>query len=141
MLPIKYPRHRFCNGDPSSVLADCKKSGRVVSKEVLHFSIVSSISVRCIDLFNTFSDHAPLLYTGSIVRKVEHRRVVILVSDFNSKGAESCELLVTLILCFHCNTIICDTDLRLTIEHVRRLYDPCDRIDVKSVTALVARLH
>lgn len=132
-----YPWHGLCHCDPTIMLVDGKKAGRVFAQEILEFSIISCIPVSCIDLFHPLTHHASLFNACCIMWEVENWRIVISVSNLNPKCAESSQCLAALVLSLHRNSVICDTYLGFSIKDVRCSDDTCDRINVKPITALI----
>jgi len=66
------------------MLVDDEESRRIVFQKVLDAAVVTGVTVRGIDLFHTFTDHAALLDRRRIVRQIKHRRIVVLVTDLYS---------------------------------------------------------
>lgn len=52
-------------------------------EEVLDAAVVAGIAVGGVDLLHTFTDHAALLDRRRVVRQIEHRRIIIDVTNLH----------------------------------------------------------
>ena len=74
-----WPRYR----NPAGVLVDREESRGVFAHEVLDFSILPGIAVGRINLFHAFTNKTSLFDARGVMRQVEHRWVVILVTNLH----------------------------------------------------------
>jgi hypothetical protein len=93
------------------------------------------IAPNKLDLFNTASHRTPFLDAGGVMRQVEHWRVVVAISDADTKRTEARQRRRPPVFCLHCHTILRrDSDLELNFKH-RREMSSC--FSVTGVTPLV----
>jgi len=86
--PRHWPGHRH----PAGILVDDKKFRRVIVEEVLNAAIVTRVAVRGVDLFHAFTDHTALLNRRRVVRQIEHRGIVVLITYLYSAQCHTMQI-------------------------------------------------
>ena len=93
------------------------------------------------DLFNFATDGAALLDAGRVLVQIEHRWIVVTVTDLDAERAEPGQRWTSMILGLHRHSEVRHTDLGLAVEHVSRPDHAGYCVDLEPVNALVSRLH
>ena len=92
-------------------------------------------------LFNFTADGTALLNASRVLVKIKHGRVVVAIADLDAERAEAGQRRAAVVLRLHRHAEVRDADLCFAVEHVCRLDDAGDGVDLKPVDARVSRLH